>query len=163
MVSEEEMNCSILARFGSLISWLFIPLGWGNWHATVASLTGLVAKENIVGTMGVLCSTGEGTVYQALALEFTKLSGFSFLVFNLLCAPCIAAISAIAREMNSFKWTVFAIGWQCCFAYAISLMIYQFGNAITGNVNVIGLIASIIVLLVMIYMLFIKKKAGKKE
>ncbi|MCR4648638.1 MAG: ferrous iron transporter B [Lachnospiraceae bacterium] len=163
MVSEEEMNYSILARFGSLISWIFIPLGWGNWHATVASLTGLVAKENIVGTMGVLCSTGEGTVYQALALEFTKLSGFSFLVFNLLCAPCIAAISAIAREMNSFKWTLFAIGWQCGFAYAISLMIYQFGNALTGNVNVIGLIASFIVLLIMIYMLFIKKKAGKKE
>ncbi|MBP5276422.1 MAG: ferrous iron transport protein B, partial [Lachnospiraceae bacterium] len=158
MLEEEEVNLSILAKVGSLVSWIFIPLGWGNWQATVASITGLVAKENIVGTMGVLYGGVEGmTVYQVLASKFNGVSGFSFLVFNLLCAPCFAAIGAIKREMNNAKWTWFAILYQCGFAYAIALMINQFGGIFTGNFNIIGLIAAVVVLGGMIYMLFFKK------
>ena len=158
MLSEDELNLSFLARFGNLIAWAFAPLGWGNWQAAVASITGLVAKENIVGTMGVLYGSIEGlTKYQALAQAFTGVSGFSFLVFNLLCAPCFAAIGAIKREMNNAKWTWFAILWQCGFAYVIALMINQFGNIFTGKANVIGIIVSVLFLGGMIYMLFIKK------
>ena len=157
MVSEEEVNLSILAKVGSLISWIFIPLGWGNWQAAVASITGLVAKENIVGTMGVLYGGGELSTYQTLAMQFNGVSGMSFLVFNLLCAPCFAAIGAIKREMNNAKWTWFAIGWQCGFAYVIALIIYQFGSIFTGNLNILGLIVSILLLAFMVYMLFIKK------
>ena len=154
MLSEEEIDCSILAAVGGVIAWIFKPLGWGNWQAAVASITGLVAKENIVGTMGILYGGGDGTVYQTLAAAFTGITGYSFLVFNLLCAPCFAAIGAIRREMNSARWTWFAIGYQCLFAYAISLMIYQFGSVFTGGLNVIGLIAAAAVLAVMLYMLF---------
>ena len=158
MLSEDELNLSFLARFGNLIAWAFAPLGWGNWQAAVASITGLVAKENIVGTMGVLYGSIEGlTKYQVLAQAFTGVSGFSFLVFNLLCAPCFAAIGAIKREMNNAKWTWFAILWQCGFAYVIALMINQFGNIFTGKANVIGIIVSVLFLGGMIYMLFIKK------
>ena len=157
MLSEDELDMSILAKIGGGIAWLFAPLGWGNWQAAVASITGLVAKENIVGTMGILYGSGELTAWEALANAFTNITGFSFLVFNLLCAPCFAAIGAIKREMNNAKWTWFAIGYQCGFAYAIALMINQFGGLFTGNVNVIGLIAAVIVLGVMIYMLFFKK------
>ena len=158
MLEEEEVNLSILAKVGGLVSWIFIPLGWGNWQATVASITGLVAKENIVGTMGVLYGGIEGmTVYEVLASKFTSVSGFSFLVFNLLCAPCFAAIGAIKREMNNAKWTWFAILYQCGFAYVIALIINQIGGIFTGNLNVIGLIAAIAALGGMIYMLFIKK------
>ena len=158
MLEEEEVNLSILAKVGSLVSWIFIPLGWGNWQAAVASITGLVAKENIVGTMGVLYGGVEGmTVYQVLASKFSGVSGFSFLVFNLLCAPCFAAIGAIKREMNNAKWTWFAILYQCGFAYAIALMVNQFGGIFTGNFNIIGLIAAVVVLGGMIYMLFFKK------
>ncbi len=156
MLSEEEMQYSLLARLGSVIAWIFTPLGWGNWQAAVASITGLVAKENIVGTMGILYG-GETTTYAALAQAFTGITGYSFLVFNLLCAPCFAAIGAIRREMNSARWTWFAVGYQCGFAYCIALMINQFGNLFTGHVQVIGLIASVAVLAFMIYMLFIKK------
>ncbi|WP_298048064.1 ferrous iron transporter B, partial [uncultured Bifidobacterium sp.] len=131
MLSEEEIDYSILAKIGSLISWIFIPLGWGSWKAAVASITGLVAKENIVGTLGILYGGGDGTVYQNIAANFTGITGYSFLVFNLLCAPCFAAIGAIKREMNNAKWTWFAIGYQCGFAYLIALMINQFGNAFT--------------------------------
>ena len=120
----------------------------------MASITGLVAKENIVGTMGILYGGGDATVYQTLGLAFTGVTGYSFLVFNLLCAPCFAAIGAIKREMNNAKWTWFAIGYQCGFAYAISLMINQFGNAFTGNLNIIGLIFALAVLALMLYMLF---------
>ena len=154
MLSEEEIDCSILAAIGSAIAWIFKPLGWGNWQAAVASITGLVAKENIVGTMGILYGGGDATVYQTLGLAFTGVTGYSFLVFNLLCAPCFAAIGAIKREMNNAKWTWFAIGYQCGFAYAISLMINQFGNAFTGNLNIIGLIFALAVLALMLYMLF---------
>ena len=141
---------------------LFKPLGWGNWQAAVASITGLVAKENIVGTLGILYGGGDGTVCQNIAAAFNGISGYSFLVFTLLCAPCFAAIGAIKREMNSRKWTWFAIGYQCGFAYLIALMINQFGNAFTGSLNVIGLIAAIVVLAGMIYMLFKPYKEATK-
>ena len=157
MLSEEEIDRSLLAALGGVIAWIFKPLGWSNWQAAVASITGLVAKENIVGTMGVLYGGGDGTVYQSLASAFNGITAYSFLVFNLLCAPCFAAIGAIKREMNSAKWTWFAIGYQCGFAYAISLMLYQFGSAFTGNLNIIGLIAAIAVLAVILYMLFFKR------
>lgn len=156
MLSEDELNYSILAAIGNGIAWIFAPLGWGNWQATVATVTGLVAKENIVGTLGILYGAS-GNVYAEMAASFTSVAGFSFLVFNLLCAPCFAAMGAIKREMNNAKWTWFAIGYQCVFAYAISLMIYQFGSVFTGNLNIIGLIFAIAVLAFMIYMLFFKK------
>ena len=162
MLEEDQISLSILARIGSAIAWIFVPLGWGNWQATVASITGLVAKENIVGTLGVLYSGGSGTVYQALAAAFTGITGYSFLVFNLLCAPCFAAIGAIKREMNSPKWTWFAIGYQCGFAYAVALMINQFGGLFTGNVNIIGVIAAVIVLAAIIYMLVRPYKEATK-
>ena len=157
MLGEEELEFSLLAKLGSAIAWIFAPLGWGNWQAAVASITGLVAKENIVGTMGILYGGGELSTWQALAAAFTSVAGFSFLVFNLLCAPCFAAIGAIKREMNNAKWTWFAIGYQCGFAYVIALMINQFGLLFTGDVNVIGLIFAIALLAGMFYMLFIKK------
>ncbi len=157
MLEEDQLDCSLLAGLGSLISWIFTPLGWGNWQAAVASITGLVAKENIVGTMGVLYGGGDSTVWETLADKFTSITGFSFLVFNLLCAPCFAAIGAIKREMNNAKWTVFAIAYQCGFAYAVALMITQFGGLFTGEANIIGVIASAAILGFMIYMLFIKK------
>ena len=156
MLAEDELQKSILGYIGRGICWIFAPLGWGEWQATVASVTGLVAKENIVGTMGVLYGAS-GNVYATLAATFSGIAGYSFLVFNLLCAPCFAAIGAIKREMNSPKWTWFAIGYQCLFAYAVSLMIYQFGSIFTGSINVIGLIAAVLVLAFIVYMLFFKK------
>ena len=162
MLAEDEIDYSILAAIGNTIAWIFTPLGWGNWQATVASITGLVAKENIVGTMGILYGGGDGTTYQNIAAAFTGISAYSFLVFNLLCAPCFAAIGAIKREMNSAKWTWFAIGYQCGFAYAIALMINQFGNAITGNTNVIGLVFALALLAGMIYMLVKPYKEATK-
>ena len=157
MLAEDELDASILAKIGGAIAWIFSPLGWGNWQATVASITGLVAKENIVGTMGILYGGGELSTYQTLALKFTGISGYSFLVFNLLCAPCFAAIGAIKREMNNTKWTWFAIGYQCGFAYAVALMINQFGKLFSGSVNVFGTVVALAVLCGMIYMLFFKK------
>ncbi|MCR5768286.1 MAG: ferrous iron transporter B [Lachnospiraceae bacterium] len=157
MLEEDELDVSILAKIGNAIAWIFAPLGWGNWQAAVASITGLVAKENIVGTMGILYGGGEMSTYATLAAQFTAVTGFTFLVFNLLCAPCFAAIGAIKREMNNAKWTWFAIGYQCGFAYVVALIINQFGNLFTGNVNVIGLIFAIAALVGIIYMLFFKK------
>ena len=154
MLGEEEINHSILASIGGVLAWVFKPLGWGNWQAAVASITGLVAKENIVGTLGILYGGGDGTVYQNLAQAFTGVTGYSFLVFNLLCAPCFAAIGAIKREMNNARWTWFAIGYQCGFAYCVALMINQFGNAFTGNLNILGLTVALALLVGMIYMLF---------
>ena len=153
MLSDEQIDCSILAAIGGAIDWIFAPLGWGNWQAVVASITGLVAKENIVGTLGVLYGGGDGSVYDAMAAAFTGITAYSFLVFNLLCAPCFAAIGAIKREMNSRKWTWFAIGYQCVFAYVIALMINQFGNLFTGNANILGVIVAVILLAGIIYML----------
>ncbi|MBE6355116.1 ferrous iron transporter B [Treponema sp.] len=144
MLEEEQMDSSILAKIGSAVAWIFSPLGWGNWQATVASVTGLVAKENIVGTMGILYGGEEA--WANLAAAFTGVAGMSFLVFNLLCAPCFAAIGAIKREMNNIKWTWAAIGYQCCFAYAVALCINQIGLLCTGHVNVIGLIFAVLVI-----------------
>ena len=162
MLSEEQIDASILAKIGNAIAWIFAPLGWGTWQAAVASITGLVAKENIVGTLGILYGGGDGTVYQALAAAFTQISGYSFLVFNLLCAPCFAAIGAIKREMNNAKWTWFAIGYQCGFAYVVALMINQFGGAFTSSLNVLGLIAAIAALALIVYMLFKPYKEATK-
>ena len=153
MLDESEIDSSILAAIGGAIAWIFAPLGWGNWQATVASITGLVAKENIVGTLGILYGGGDGSVYDAMAAAFTGITGYSFLVFNLLCAPCFAAIGAIKREMNNAKWTWFAIGYQCGFAYVIALMINQFGNLFAGNANILGVIVAVILLAGLIYML----------
>ncbi len=144
--TEMELENSLLGIIGNALCWIFTPLGFGNIKATVATIMGLVAKEEVVGVFGVLDFEG-----------MTRLAAYSFLVFNLLCAPCFAAIGAIKREMNSAKWTWFAIGYQCVFAYAISLMIYQFGSVFTGSLNVIGLIAALAVLAAMVYMLFIKR------
>lgn len=158
MLAEEEMDQSILASIGGAIAWIFAPLGWGNWQAAVASITGLVAKENIVGTMGILYPAG----WSEIAENFSAIAGYSFLVFNLLCAPCFAAIGAIKREMNSPKWTWFAIGYQCLFAYAIAMMVYQFGSVFTGNINIVGLIFAIAILIFMIYMIFRPYKEATK-
>ena len=158
MLSEEEMDQSILAAIGNAIAWIFIPLGWGNWQAAVASITGLVAKENIVGTMGILYPGG----WPEIASNFTQITGYSFLVFNLLCAPCFAAIGAIKREMNNAKWTWFAIGYQCGFAYLVALMVNQFGSLFTGNVHVVGLIFAIAALAGIIYMLVRPYKEATK-
>ena len=152
MLSEDELDSSILAAIGGALAWIFKPLGWGTWEAAVASITGLVAKENIVGTMGILYGAA-GNVYQTLATVFTGVSAYSFLVFNLLCAPCFAAIGAIRREMNNAKWTWFAIGYQCVFAYGVALMINQFGNLFTGHVHIVGLIFAIAVLALILFML----------
>ena len=155
----EDLDNSVLAKFGNIIAPIFAPLGWGDWKAAVATVTGLIAKENVVATYGTLfhfggeLSENGDEIWTQLSTTFTALSGYSFLVFNLLCAPCFAAMGAIKREMNNGKWTAFAIAYQCIFAYAISLMVYQFGLLFTGNVNVVGLIFAIAVLVFMIYML----------
>ena len=132
MLDESQMDCSILANIGKAICWIFAPLGWGDWQATVAAVTGLVAKENIVATMGILYGSGDATVWQTLASSFTAVTGMSFLVFNLLCAPCFAAMGAIKREMNSAKWFWFAIGYQCGFAYLVALVVYRIAGLFTG-------------------------------
>ena len=161
MLSEDQIDCSILASIGGAVAWIFKPLGWGNWQAVVASITGLIAKENIVGTLGILYG-GDGSVYSNLASAFTPITAYSFLVFNLLCAPCFAAIGAIRREMNNAGWTWFAIGYQCGFAYVIALMINQFGNLFTGNANFIGAVVAVIFLVGMVYMLFKPYKEATK-
>ncbi len=161
MLSDEEIDSSILAAIGGVIAVIFRPLGWGNWQAAVASITGLVAKENIVGTLGILYGGAEGTVYSNIASAFTGITGYSFLVFNLLCAPCFAAIGAIKREMNNPKWTWFAIAYQCGFAYCIALMVNQFGKLFTGAAgsfgDIVGIIVAFAILIGMVYMLFFKK------
>ena len=149
MLGEDEIGNSFLAAIGNGLAWIFAPLGWGNWQATVASITGLVAKENIVGTMGILYPGG----WTEIGAAFTGLSGFSFLLFNLLCAPCFAAMGAIKREMNNIKWFWFAVGYQCLFAYVIAFMVFQFGSIFAGGLNVIGLIFAVAVFAFMIYML----------
>ena len=157
---EKEMEGSILAKIGLGIAWLFAPLGWGNWQAAVASFTGLVAKENIVGTMSILYGGGEVSAIKAIGEAFTGVAGFSFLTFNLLCAPCFVAMGAIKREMNSRKWTWFAILYECGFAYAIALMINQFGRLFTGmtaGLDWLFLAAAAAILAFGIYMLFFKK------
>ena len=154
MLEEDQIDMSFLANIGSVFAWIFKPLGWGNWQAAVASITGLVAKENIVGTMGILYGGGELSVYETLAGVFTGVTGYSFLVFNLLCAPCFAAIGAIKREMNNGKWTAFAIAYQCGFAYVIAFLVTQLGNLFTGCGNVLGIAVSVVLIGILIYMLF---------
>lgn len=162
MLAEDEIDMSILAKIGSAICWIFTPLGWGNWQAAVASITGLVAKENIVGTMGILYGGGDLSPYAALALQFTKLAGFSFLTFNLLCAPCFAAIGAIKREMNSAKWTWTAIGYQCGFAYVVSLCIYNIGRLIADGAFSFWTVIAFLLVIAFIYLLFRPTKEAKE-
>ncbi|WP_297141547.1 ferrous iron transport protein B [uncultured Eubacterium sp.] len=158
MLGEDEISSSILAAIGGAIAWIFKPLGWGNWQAVVASVTGLVAKENIVGTMGILYGGGDGSVYDTIGSVFTGVTGYSFLVFNLLCAPCFAAIGAMKREMNNAKWTWFAVGYQCGFAYVIALIINQVGSMFAGNGNIFGFIVALLAIAAILYMLFRKNK-----
>ena len=155
----EDLNNSILAVIGGAIAWIFSPLGWGDWQAAVATITGLIAKENVVSTFGVLyggfdeVAENGWQVWVNMRSFFTPLSAYSFLIFNLLCAPCFAAIGAIKREMNSAKWTFFAIGYQCVFAYAISLVVYQLGMLFTGSGNVIGSIVAFAIVALILFML----------
>ena len=156
----EDMNNSVLAAIGNAVCVIFAPLGFGNWRATVATVTGLIAKENVVATFAILynyageVSENGDEIWGLVAADYTQLSAYSFMLFNLLCAPCFAAMGAIKREMNNWKWTCFAIGYMCLFAYAVSLMVYQIGSAVTGNLNPVGLICALIVLGLMLYMLF---------
>ena len=156
----EELDNSVLATIGRAIAWIFIPLGWGEWESAVATITGLIAKENVVGTFGVLfggfdeVAENGWQIWANMRGVFTSLSAYSFLIFNLLCAPCFAAMGAIKREMNSAKWTLFAIGYQCVFAYAISLVVYQLGMLFTGAGNVPGSIAAIVITAFILFMLF---------
>ena len=154
MLEEEEISGSILARVGMAVAWLFAPLGWGTWQATVASVTGLVAKENIVGTMNVLYGGGGESAWTALAQAFTAASGMSFLIFNLLCAPCFAAIGAIRREMNSRKWTWFAIGYECIFAYVVAFVVYQLGSLASGTGSIPGAFCAAAVIAALLWLLF---------
>lgn len=154
----EDMENSILARIGNVIAPIFAPIGWGDWKAAVAAVTGLIAKENVVGTFGILYGFAEvaedgAEVWGSLASSYTALAAYSFLIFNLLCAPCFAAIGAIRREMNSAKWTWFAIGYQCVFAYVVSLCVYQFGNFFTGSGFGIGTAAAIVIVIAFLYLL----------
>ena len=161
-----DLNNSILAVIGSGIAWIFSPLGWGNWQSAVASITGLIAKENVVGTFGVLYGGFEEVaengwqIWANMRAAFTPLSAYSFLMFNLLCAPCFAAMGAIKREMNSAKWTLFAIGYQCVFAYAMSLTVYQLGAWFIGAGNVIGTIAAILIVAFVVFMLVRPYRTG---
>ena len=148
-----ELSDSILGYIGNAIKWIFAPLGFGDSSAAVATIMGLVAKEEVVGVFGVLDFEG---------LASGALGGYAFLAFNLLCAPCFAAMGAIKREMNSGKWTAFAIAYQCIFAYAVALMIYQFGSIFTGNINVIGLIASVLIAAFIVFMLAKPYKESNK-
>ena len=171
-LGEDGEGASILENLGSCVAWIFAPLGFGTWQATVATILGLVAKEDVVGTIGTLIAMEDlpdlveegGNIMGVLDVFFngSKIAGFAFMAFNLLCAPCFAAMGAIKREMNNAKWTAFAIGYMCLFAYAVSLVIYQIGSAINGNVNVIGLIAAIAVLGFVGYMLFKPYKESER-
>lgn len=165
MLSEDELDRSVLATIGKGIAWIFIPLGWGNWQSAVASITGLVAKENIVGTMGILFGSGDTPLYTALGAQFTAAAGYSFMVFNLLCAPCFAAIGAIRREMNNPKWTAFAVAYQCVFAYITAFVIYQlstlFGGTVTG-LGIVGAVISFLVIAVAIWLIARPYKEASK-
>ncbi len=162
MLAEDELDMSILAAIGNAVAWIFIPLGWGNWQATVAAVTGLVAKENIVGTLGILFGGADGTVYAAMAASFTVVSGYSFLAFNLLCAPCFAAMGAIKREMNNTKWFLGAIGYQCGFAYLVALVIYQLGTLFTGGGFGIFTVVAFAAVALFLYLLFRPYKESQK-
>ena len=160
MLEEDQIDHSILATIGRCLAWIFIPLGFGDWEATVASITGLVAKENIVGTLAIIYGAA-GDVYETMRAAFTNASGFAFLAFNLLCAPCFAAMGAIKREMNNTKWFWRAIGYQCGFAWVIGLIIYQVGKVFTGEGFTVGTIFGIAAICVLLYGLFRKDKYNK--
>lgn len=154
MLGEDEIEYSLLATIGKGLSWIFIPQGFGNWQAAVASITGLVAKENIVGTMGILFGGGDVSAYAAIGATFTVLSGYAFLAFNLLCAPCFAAMGAIKREMNNARWFWIAIGYQCGFAWLVSMCVYQIGTLVTGGGFGIWTVIAIAVVIAFVYLLF---------
>lgn len=161
----EDLNNSVLAKIGGVIAPIFAPLGWGDWKAAVAAVTGLIAKENVVGTFGVLYGFGEvaedgAEIWGSLAASYTAIAAYSFLVFNLLCAPCFAAIGAIKREMNSAKWTWFAIGYQTVFAYTAALAIYQIGNLFTGGEFGVWTVTALLIISAFIYLLF---RPGKES
>ena len=171
-LGEDGEGASILENIGSLFAWIFAPLGFGTWQATVATILGLVAKEDVVGTIGTLISmedlpdlvdAGEN-IAGVLDVFFngSAVAGFAFMVFNLLCAPCFAAMGAIKREMNNAKWTAIAIGYMCVFAYAVALCIYQIGSALNGQVHVLGLICAIAIIAFAVYMLFKPYKESEK-
>jgi ferrous iron transport protein B len=162
MLAEDQIDMSFLAKVGNAIAWIFIPQGWGNWQATVASITGLVAKENIVGTMGILYHGGEGTVYANMAATFTVVSGYAFMAFNLLCAPCFAAMGAIKREMNNAKWFWIAVGYQCGLAYLVSLCINQIGNLIVSGTFGLGTVVAFVIIIGFVYMLFRPSKETQR-
>ncbi len=155
----EDLSDGFLARIGNGLAWLFTPLGWGSWQATVATLTGLVAKENIVGTLGILYGIAEvsedgAEIWSAVASSFTPLAAYSFLVFNLLCAPCFAAVGAIRREMSNTRWTLLALGYQTTLAYVVSLCIYQLGSLFSGGAFGAGTVVSIVLVVTFLYLLF---------
>ena len=161
----EDMNNSVLAAIGSAVAFIFAPLGFGNWRATVAVVTGLIAKENVVATFGVLynfageLSENGDEIWALVAQDYTAISAYSFMIFNLLCAPCFAAMGAIKREMNNAKWTAFAIGYMCVFAYVVSLIVYQIGGLITGEVSFgIGTVVAVVLVVGIVYLLFRKNK-----
>ena len=163
----DDINDSLLSTLGKVIAWIFTPLGWGEWKAAVASITGLVAKENVVATFGQLYGFAEvaedgSEIWGTLAASFTTISAYSFLAFNLLCAPCFAAIGAIKREMNNGKWTAFAITYQCVFAYVIALIIYQIGNLIVNGTFGFGTVVAILLIIGLIYLLVRKPKVSDK-
>jgi ferrous iron transport protein B len=173
-ISEAEGGRSILELLGSLVAWLFRPLGFGTWQAAIATILGLVAKEEVVGVFGTLANmedllgsveAGDAAAAVAAGKMFfnSALAGFSFLVFNLLCAPCFAAMGAIKREMNDWRWTAFAITYMCVFAYAISLMIYQFGSWFVGGGNIVGTVFAALTLALMVYMLVRRGSAAKTK
>lgn len=159
MLETEQLESSILATIGNGIAWLFAPLGWGDWKMAVAAVTGLIAKENVVGTFGILYGFAEVAengeeIWGQLAGSMTQIAAYSFLVFNLLCAPCFAAMGAIKREMNNIKWFWFAIGYQCGLAYVVSLCVYQIGTVLTGGAFGIGTIVAILLVIGFLYLLF---------
>ncbi|MBQ1505680.1 MAG: ferrous iron transporter B, partial [Erysipelotrichales bacterium] len=168
MLEEEEMDFSLLAAIGNAFAWLFAPLGWGTWKPAVATVTGLIAKENVVGTFGILYHTPVETeageeIWSLLAQDYTALQAYSFLAFNLLCAPCFAAIGAIKREMNNAKWTWFAIGWECGFAYVMSLIIYRIGAIFTGEASFgVWTVLAIACIALMVWALFRPYKEADK-
>ena len=166
MLEAEELNNSILASAGSVIAPLFAPLGWGDWKMAVAAVTGLIAKENVVGTFGVLFGFAEvaedgAEIWGQLAGSMTQVAAYSFLVFNLLCAPCFAAMGAIKREMNNAKWFWFAIGYQCGLAYLVSLCVYQIGTLITTGTFGVGTVVAFLIVIGFIYMLMRPYKESK--
>jgi ferrous iron transport protein B len=168
MLDDMELDASILARIGNLIAWIFTPLGWGDWRSAVAAITGLVAKENVVGTLGVLYGFAEVAeegeeIWGSLAGNMSAAAAYSFLVFNLLCAPCFAAIAAIKREMNNAKWFWFAIGYQTGLAYLVALCVYQLANWFTYGIFGLGTLVACIVVAVFLWLLFRSSKDASSD